>query len=515
MPFRGFVGWKRDDVRRFIALKTAIRSEWRVIGKCMLLGMRYALRRNVVTPQRMLAFDSPHPEPNEPPDHPFRDSAFKQNKHDALHRWVPWIAGFSAGFVADVMQHYAPSGTSVHVLDPFAGVGTTLVEGLRRGYCVTGFEINPFAALVSRVKCSAWSIHPRELLEAILSFEETARRRVASIDAAFERGDDIARCLPEPVSRPPAAFRSRMPLFSPAVERKLLHCLDIIRELPRPDIRNMALAALGAILVQVSNYSYEPSLGSRIAAGKPNVLNADVVGLVVEKLRVMHDDSAIFREEMARWHPLPTAEVALESALHLHHVLAPESVHIVITSPPYLNNYHYIRNTRPHLLWLDLVATPADLKRLEDATFGKHWQTVRNAPPAQLEFRLPFLEDIIAAIAERNPEKGVYSGRGWANYVVAYGNDCHRLCRNLFRVLKPGAAAVVVLGNSVLQGVHVPTDQIFGEIGTLCGLQLEAIHMLRTKRVGTSIIHSSIRNGSSTPVTLYETAVVLRKPLSC
>ncbi len=464
--------------------------------------------------QLTLNFDPLRIEPSETSATPFRDSAFEQNKRDAIHRWVPWIAGFSAGFVADALRYYAPSGSSGHVLDPFAGVGTTLVESLRRGYRVTGFEINPFAALVSRVKCSAGSIQPHELWEAILSFEDTARRRVATIDAAFARGDDIARCLPEPVSRPPAHFRSRIPFFSPAVERKILHCLDIIRELAQPNIRDVALVALGAILVQVSNYSYEPSLGSRIAAGKPNVLNADVVGLVAEKLRAMHDDIALFRNEMTQWRPAPTADVFLESALNLNQVLSPESVDIVITSPPYLNNYHYIRNTRPHLFWLDFVATPAELKHLERANFGKYWQTVRDAQLAQLEFRMPFLEEIIATIAERNPERGAYGGRGWANYAVAYFNDCHRICWNLRYVLKPGAVAVFVLGNSIMQGVHLPTDQIFGEIGKLCGLQLEAIHMLREKRVGNSIINSSIRNGTTMPITLYETAVVLRKPLS-
>jgi hypothetical protein len=36
----------------------------------------------------------------------FRDSAFKNNKDLALHRWVPWIAGFSAEFVDDCLRRY-------------------------------------------------------------------------------------------------------------------------------------------------------------------------------------------------------------------------------------------------------------------------------------------------------------------------------------------------------------------------------------------------------------------------
>jgi len=59
----------------------------------------------------------------------FRDSAFTNNKAHPLHRWVPWIAGFSAEFVDDCVCKYLRSdrGKETWVLDPFAGVGTTLV----------------------------------------------------------------------------------------------------------------------------------------------------------------------------------------------------------------------------------------------------------------------------------------------------------------------------------------------------------------------------------------------------
>jgi DNA modification methylase len=53
------------------------------------------------------------------------------------------------------------------------------------------------------------------------------------------------------------------------------------------------------------------------------------------------------------------------------------SVDLVITSPPYLNNYHYIRNTLPHLYWLGFAEKPNDTKTLEHQNFGKYWQTMR------------------------------------------------------------------------------------------------------------------------------------------
>jgi hypothetical protein len=77
----------------------------------------------------------------------FRDSAFAGNRDLPVHRWVPWIAGFSTHFVDDCLSKYIPAnGKKDHcVLDPFAGVGTTLLQAYSRGFNVIGFEINPSA----------------------------------------------------------------------------------------------------------------------------------------------------------------------------------------------------------------------------------------------------------------------------------------------------------------------------------------------------------------------------------
>ncbi|MDW8214502.1 MAG: hypothetical protein RMJ55_13160 [Roseiflexaceae bacterium] len=442
-----------------------------------------------------------------------RDPAFEQNKQDAIHRWVPWIAGFSAGFVGDALQRYLPDPDrrGVHVLDPFAGVGTTLVESLRRGYDVTGIEINPFAALASRVKCSAFTLEPDTLLSTISTFEQKARERTDSIDKAFQRGDDLLRCTPPPRSRPPVAFRSRTPFFSPAVELKILHCVDLINEVANPQIRELMSLALGSILVQVSNYSYEPSLGSRVAAGKANVLNADVVSILSSRLQAMYHDVIVYRDELMRFNPTPIARVIEGDSRLMPQMVRGSSVDIVITSPPYLNNYHYVRNTRPHLFWLNFVSKPSDLKRLERANFGKYWQTVRSAEPSKLQFDLPILRGIIEEITIKNPQKRVYGGKGWANYAIEYFNDCYTLCQNLYYALKKKSYAVIVLGNSIIQGVGVPTDLLFGQISELCHLKLDKILTLRKKRVGNSIINSSVRNGGSDEISLYEAAVILQK----
>src|SRR5436309_245958 len=85
----------------------------------------------------------------------FRDPAFMFNKEAPVHRWVPWIAGFSGQFVEDVFREFLTNQRGNYrplVLDPFAGVGTTLVQSMLHGFDTVGFEINPYAALAARTK---------------------------------------------------------------------------------------------------------------------------------------------------------------------------------------------------------------------------------------------------------------------------------------------------------------------------------------------------------------------------
>jgi DNA modification methylase len=186
-------------------------------------------------------------------------------------------------------------------------------------------------------------------------------------------------------------------------------------------------------------------------------------------------------------------------------------VDVLITSPPYLNNYHYVRNTRPQMFWLDLVTRPSDLRRLETESFGKFWQTVRGAAPVRLAFQDPELEERLEQLRGLNAERGAYGGPGWANYAATYFNDCARFCEVTARVMKPGGLVVVVIGNNILQGVEFPTDRLLARIAERAGFEVANLHLVRKKRTGSSIVNSSVRVGATKVKSeLYETAVELR-----
>jgi hypothetical protein len=304
-----------------------------------------------------------------------------------------------------------------------------------------------------------------------------------------------------------------MRFFSPAIERDVLLIQDITHEQKNPFVRKALKVALGAVMVSFSNYSYEPSLSTRPAAGKRHIEHADVFGVFCDKVREIEADIRLLQRHMRRFQHRPEAKVYQCSYLQHAGVVSPASVDIVITSPPYLNNYHYVRNTRPQLYWLGLANGNAQLKRLEQENFGQFWQTVRSAPPIGLLFELPELSHVLDTIRKRNPEKGVYGGAGWANYVATYFNDCYKFFEVTRRVMKPGGLVIVVIGNNIIQGVHVQTERFLAQIAELRGFRPERMHRVREKRTGSSIVNSSVRAGiTKKPTPLYETAVQFRAP---
>ena len=425
----------------------------------------------------------------------FRDPAFMANRDAPVHRWVPWIAGYSKHFVEDALERYT-HGPSI-VLDPFAGVGTTLIEADIAGHEAVGFEINPYAAFAAQTKLKAHQIDPDYLRSTVGCFREF-------MEQAEQRGT-------EPRTVPPAAFRTRAPFYSPKVEQKVLLALDFIEE-QEPQITDLYRLAFAATMVNYSNYSYEPSLGRKATVGRPDVDDYDVAEAMKSKVLQMAGDTTWYhaaRDPRLRL----DGRILKQSFFDGYSKIEGGSVDLLITSPPYLNNYHYNRNTRPHLYWLGFCSSPSDLKHLEELNFGTYWQNARDIDCVELD---PSIEDktireTLAQVRVKNPDKGIYGGNGWANYAARYFNDCVRFVEGAAWCLRTGATALVVIGNSILQGVPIPTDRFLARIAETRGFEVAGIHVPRDTRVGNSIVNSSVRAGKTNGSSLYESIVELRR----
>ena len=438
----------------------------------------------------------------------YGEASSAHNKSLPMHRWSNWIAGFSGEFARSAIAQFMSDlnlkrtnadGQECVVLDPFAGVGTTLVEAKRAGLRSVGFEINPFAALVCRVKLGASNISLDDLKDCVKGYED------------FMTGASWR----EPLSSPPSGFKSRIPFFSPSIERKVLLTMDYVNDLP-PQIRELFLVAFASVIVDFSNYSYEPSLGTRPGAGKSLIDQAEVSEILSKKLHDMMVD--IVELQWNSGSPLEddcgganlSWTVYERSFFDAGSCIAGDSVDLVVTSPPYMNNYHYVRNSRPQLFWTGLIQATSELKILETDNFGKFWQTVRGERAIPLVPEIPRLVEEIDQIRRINCGRRVYGGAGWANYVSAYMNDIDRFCGLLSTILKPGGSAVVVVGNSIVQGREIKVEEYLAEIAEAKGLAALSIVRLR-ERVGTSIVNTGTRMQSGHKPVLYDAAVAISR----
>lgn len=77
-----------------------------------------------------------------------------RTKH--VHRLHPYHGKFIPQLVEVLLDRYLPSGG--HVLDPFAGSGTTLVQALESGMDATGVELAAFNSLLIRVKTAHYDL---------------------------------------------------------------------------------------------------------------------------------------------------------------------------------------------------------------------------------------------------------------------------------------------------------------------------------------------------------------------
>lgn len=427
----------------------------------------------------------------------FSDPAFSKNKTLPIHRWAPWIAGFSSDFVSDVIREFVPCRRGL-VLDPFAGVGTTLLEARLHNHETIGFEINPYAVFTCETKLTSDQIHVSELINEINRFEEYY---IICLRSNYT-----------PKNSAPKGFKTRSEFYNPKILNKVLIVLDFIDSIENELIKNLFRLAFASTMVTYSNYSYEPSLGRRTHAGKGSIDDCPVEQVICKKLNEMVEDIIWFKKGLTNETPAP--KVISDSFFEFKKYLSSDSIDLIITSPPYLNNYHYNRNTRPQLYWLGYVSHPHDLIKYEYENFGTFWQTVRDKEKMELIFELPdsSLEDLLELLSKKNTDKGVYGGHGWANYATAYFNDCYRFSLAMREVLKEGGTAVVVLGNSILQGIMIPTDQYLADIAKSVGLDVLGIDIPRSKRIGNSIIQSNVRaNKAESTHKLYEAVIKLRK----
>jgi hypothetical protein len=141
--------------------------------------------------------------------------------------------------------------------------------------------------------------------------------------------------------------------------------------------------------------------------------------------------------------------------------LKENSVDLIITSPPYASNaIDYMRAHKFSLVWLDYPIDNLSLKR-------KEYIGGESISAIKFEEMPPQTSQIIRKISGLDPKKGAILHR--------YYSEMKRVLTEMYRILKPQSAAIVVVGSSIMRGQDTETQNCLAEIGNAIGFDIPKI----------------------------------------
>lgn len=399
---------------------------------------------------------------------------FNPNEKLAVHRWWPYVQGFSAAFVERVCREYRV-GPGSTVFDPFCGSGTVTVVARSLGATGVGTELMPIASFVASAKQN-WSLDPRKLIRA--------SRRVV-------RSTPLANRSPEPF------LKETRRQFQPAVLDTLLRLKTAIGQVKDEQVSTAVRLCFAAILVDSSNLKRAPCLGYTKKLG---LSRETPIQLFEAASAQMSRDLSLLQSHQSQWGP----EANIIEGDSRTTKLEPGSVDLAITSPPYVNGMDYVMNYKIELAWLDFARSYGDLQKLKGTMVAcdnvSHGVIDQHTPGNVVE-EDRWLGFVVKSVAQNIDSKSVYRRDDMPGIVTKYFDDLCPVIANVLSALKPGGRFVVVNGDSMIAGTYVPGDLIFARLAAKIGFDVESLEVARTRR-----------SGQRRDFLLRETILTLRKP---
>lgn len=393
----------------------------------------------------------------------------------AVHDWYRFVLSYPPHLVRDYLDRFGVDERS-HVLDPFCGTGTTIVECKKLGIPSVGVETNPMAHFVSQVKVD-WAPDPDGLADHAAGI---ARRAYTLLEADGVEDEPLPTPNGQPLPLRSLSAEEKDLLLADSISPRPLHkalvLLDELRRFADPRYERHELLALAkSIVFASSNLKFGPEVG--VGPAKPD---APVVGPWLAAVRAMADDLRAVRVQR----DVPTA-VHHADARHLARVLEPASVDAVITSPPYPNEKDYTRTTRLESVLLGLIRSKADLRQLKRGLVRSNTRSVfRHDDDDQWIKGHPEIERIATAIEARRIELGKTSGfeRQYARVTRLYFGGMARHFADLRQVLRPHAHLAYGVGDqaSYLR-VMIRTGQLLADLAQSLGYEVVGIDLFRTR----------------------------------
>ena len=363
-------------------------------------------------------------------------STFVDNMRLPVHRWYRFSAGYSADWVKAVLASESKVGA---VFDPFAGSGTTLLAARESGYDSWGVEAHPFVSRIAAAKLLS-STPPDE-------YREFTWRMIS----------EAAQTKPDICHYPPLIHKC-----FPEAQLSVLDQLRRAWEDSRDDSPASELAWLTLVVTLRKAASAGTAPWQYVLPNKKKRNPPEGAAAFEAVAEMFYSDMVV----ASGWGATPVS--LIRSDARTCEGVPDGEMDLVITSPPYANNYDYADATRLEMSFMGEVQRWGDLQE----TVRRHLlvscsQHVSDRTtslggvlddPAVLPIR-DELESVTSQLAEIRLEKG---GRKAYHLMIAcYFRDMALVWKSLRRVCRTGSRVCFVIGDSAPYGIYVPVIEWF------------------------------------------------------
>jgi hypothetical protein len=387
-------------------------------------------------------------------------STFVNNMGLPVHRWFRYSAGFSAQWVEQEIRSHARGGPT-RVFDPFAGSATTLLAAERLGAEAIGIDSHPFIARVAQAKLQ-WRSDP-----------DAYRKKIQ------ELRKESKRLTPDVTDYPP--------LIHKCYTADTLADLDVLRqayELVKDDSPASELAWLTLVAILRRTSTAGTAQWQYILPRKQKRSPHDAY-------TAFDDCVEMFYRDMCDGQGIKGPRAAFVQADARSCDGVPEAfADLVLTSPPYPNNYDYADAVRFEMSFMREISGWGDLqesvRRHLVRSCSQHvperavdLNEVLGSP--ELKPIIDELRPVCEELAEVRKTKG---GKKTYHLMIAcYFRDLALVWQSLRRICVRGARVCFVVGDSAPYGVYVSVMPWLGALALAAGFKSFQFERTRDRNV--------------------------------
>ena len=396
--------------------------------------------------------------------------SYQGNKNCPGLRWLKYKEGFSAALVRGLLEQTSAK----RMLDPFSGVGTSVLIAGSMGIPGTGIEIMPIGNLAARaIAAAANGLEPERLAQASKAIADAIAQGDYNNSFLFPHVPITRHAFPETTEKDLAKAREFIAgVTDPSLAKVLnLACVSVLEEVSYTRKDGQFLRWDPQSGRKVSRKLHKPSIPSLQDALRRRL--AEVVADIPELRR--------------RYGGVDAEFIDGSSLTELQH-LPPETFDAVVTSPPYANRYDYTRTYALELAYLGydagrlkelrqalLSATVENRSKQETlaAEYGASKRFAQAVAMAECQEALREALDILKANAE------YLSNRNVISLVENYFTEMALIISELGRLVAPGGSLFMVNDNVRYHGEEIPVDLILSDFAEQCGFRCETIWTLK------------------------------------